>query len=174
MPAPDWSDLTKLALAIADAAAEEILPHFRKDSAVDNKSDDAFDPVTEGDRAGERAMRALIEEHFPDHGIIGEEFGEKDSKSGFTWVLDPIDGTRAFICGMPTWATLVGLNYEGKPVVGVMNQPWVGEVFFGNPLGSWARRRARSANACSPLRRPSFTSPNRKPPCCASWAPPPA
>ena len=96
--------------------------------------------MTEADRAGEQAMRDLIEKPYPDHGIIGEEFAAKPAKSGFNWVLDPIDGTRAFICGMPTWTTLIGLTLEGKAVLGVMSQPFIGEVFVGGPFGSWSEQ----------------------------------
>lgn len=139
MPAQNWTELTQFALDLARASAEVILPFFRRDIQVDVKSGAVWDPVTEGDRAGERIMRAMIEERYPEHGIHGEEYGVKAGRSDFTWVLDPVDGTRAFICGMPTWATLIGLNFEGKPMVGVMNQPFVGETFYGNPDGAWSR-----------------------------------
>jgi myo-inositol-1(or 4)-monophosphatase len=138
---PDWQELTRFAIQLAEASASAILPYFRKNTEVAAKDGPVFDPVTEGDRAGERAIRALIEQHYPDHGILGEEYGEKPGRSGFTWVLDPIDGTRSFICGMPTWATLIGLTYEEAPVVGLMNQPFVGEMFYGNPHGAWADHR---------------------------------
>src|SRR5438128_257929 len=118
MPSPDWLMLTAFAQQLASASAAEILPYFRKDPAVDVKAGEVWDPVTEADRAGERVMRVMIEERFPDHGILGEEYGRKDSRSGWTWILDPVDGTRAFICGMPTWATLIGLSYEGEPKIG--------------------------------------------------------
>jgi myo-inositol-1(or 4)-monophosphatase len=134
---PDWQDLSRFAIGLARASETEILPHFRRNVAVDVKSGPVFDPVTEGDRAGERIIRKMIEETYPDHGIHGEEYGEKPSRSGFTWVLDPVDGTRAFICGMPTWATLIGLTYEGEPRLGIMNQPYVGDLFYGNPEGAW-------------------------------------
>lgn len=133
----DWSALSRFAIALARASEREILPHFRKNIAVDVKSGPIWDPVTEGDRAGERIIRKMIEETYPEHGIHGEEYGEKPSRSGFTWVLDPVDGTRAFICGMPTWATLIGLTYEGEPILGIMNQPYVGDLFYGTPEGSW-------------------------------------
>jgi histidinol phosphatase-like enzyme (inositol monophosphatase family) len=134
---PDWTDLTKFARMLAAEAANAILPFFRTDTAIEVKSGAVWDPVTEADKAGERAMRSLIEKHYPDHGILGEEYGAKDAKSAFTWILDPVDGTRAFICGMPTWATLIGLNQEGEPRLGIMHQPHVGETFFGNPDGAW-------------------------------------
>jgi myo-inositol-1(or 4)-monophosphatase len=138
---PDWTQFTEFAKALARAAAAEILPYFRADAVVEAKPDEVYDPVTEADRAGERAMRAMIEERFPDHGIHGEEYGIKLAGSQFTWILDPVDGTRAFICGMPTWATLIGLNVEGVPKVGVMAQPFVGETFFGRPGGAWVEYR---------------------------------
>jgi myo-inositol-1(or 4)-monophosphatase len=138
---PDWIALTAFARDLARAAAAEILPHFRAGVPVDIKPDEVWDPVTEADRAGERAMRALIEARFPDHGIHGEEYGMKPGRSGFTWILDPVDGTRAFICGMPTWATLIGLNLDGAPRIGVMAQPYVGETFFGNAGGAWVDYR---------------------------------
>jgi myo-inositol-1(or 4)-monophosphatase len=142
MPSPiDWNELTAFALELADASAERILPFFRNANRIDVKAGAIWDPVTEADRAGEQAIRRLIEARFPDHGIVGEEYGVKDGRSGFTWILDPIDGTRAFICGMPTWATLIGLNHEGQPSLGIMHQPFVGETFYGNPSGAWSRYR---------------------------------
>jgi myo-inositol-1(or 4)-monophosphatase len=132
-----WLEYTSFALALAEAAGRAILPHFRQELAVDVKPHYGWDPVTEGDKAGERAIRTMIEQHFPDHGINGEEYGLKPGRSPLTWVLDPIDGTRSFVLGMPTWTTLIGLTFEGKPVVGVMNQPFVGESFYGNPDGAW-------------------------------------
>ena len=138
---PDWTELSAFARALASEAARHILPYFRADTPVDVKPGEVWDPVTEADRAGERAMRAMIEARFPDHGIHGEEYGIKPARSGFTWILDPVDGTRAFICGMPTWATLIGLNLDGVPPVGVMSQPFVGETFFGHAGGAWVDHR---------------------------------
>lgn len=134
---PDWTELTNFAIRLAEASSAAILPYFRKNADVEVKSGPVWDPVTEGDRAGERIIRQMIEERYPDHGIHGEEYGWKEGKSGFTWILDPVDGTRSFVCGMPTWATLIGLMHEGRCVVGLMNQPVVGDMFFGNPLGAW-------------------------------------
>ena len=137
MTQADWTDLTRFAVALAQASASEILPFFRRNTAVEVKDGPVWDPVTEGDRAGERIIRRMIEERYPDHGIHGEEYGTKEARSGFTWILDPVDGTRSFVCGMPTWATLIGLSYEGRPVVGLMNQPVVGDMFYGSPEGAW-------------------------------------
>ncbi|MFP8966021.1 histidinol-phosphatase [Pokkaliibacter sp. CJK22405] len=122
---------------LADAAAQAIMPYFRKPMAIDNKKSQAFDPVTDADRAAERAMRELIELHFPAHGILGEEEENKAGSSPLTWVLDPIDGTRAFITGYPLWGTLIALNDGDYPVVGVMNQPFTGERFVGSPDGAF-------------------------------------
>lgn len=133
----DWTELTQFAIALAKASAKDILPYFRQNTHVEVKDGPVWDPVTEGDKAGERVIRRMIEERYPDHGIHGEEYGAKEGRSGFTWILDPVDGTRSFVCGMPTWATLIGLTYEGKPVVGLMNQPVVGDMFYGNPDGAW-------------------------------------
>ena len=117
--------------ALADAARAAILPYFRAGTPCDNKSADAFDPVTEADRASELAMRTLIEREFPEHGVLGEEFAERPSRSGDQWLLDPIDGTRAFIAGLPTWGVLIALAYEGRPIVGILDQPYLAERYRG-------------------------------------------
>jgi len=132
----ELAQLTTFALSLAEAAAREILPHFRQNAPIDIKAGDVWDPVTEGDRAGERAIRHLIEKHYPDHGIIGEEYGTREGRSGLTWILDPVDGTRSFVIGLPTWATLIALYDDGKPLLGVMSQPFTGDVFVGNREGS--------------------------------------
>jgi myo-inositol-1(or 4)-monophosphatase len=141
MADPDWTEITRFALTLADSCAAATLPFFRRNAVIDRKAGPVWDPVTEGDRAGERAIRTLVERHYPDHGILGEEYGEKPARSGFTWVLDPVDGTRSFVCGMPIWATLIGLCFEGRPVVGIMDQPFVGDRFYGNPYGAWLDHR---------------------------------
>ncbi len=139
MTRPDdakWAELTRFAESLASAAGAESLPRFRTRPDMTNKLEEGFDPVTEADKAGERAMRAMIEETYPDHGIIGEEYRRKEARSGFTWILDPIDGTRSFVTGMLSWTTLVGLTFEGEPMVGVAAQAYVGERFVGSPLGA--------------------------------------
>src|ERR1019366_1701639 len=95
-----------------------------------------FDPVTAADKNAEQAIRALIAERFPDHGVIGEEFGEDRSDAEFVWVLDPIDATRAFIAGLPVWTTLIGLRFQGEPVLGSIGQPYLDEIFLGAAAGS--------------------------------------
>jgi myo-inositol-1(or 4)-monophosphatase len=142
--AHDWQDLTRFALTLAKAAGDAILPHFRKNVPIDVKDHSNWDPVTEGDREGERAIRQLIEKHHPTHGIHGEEYGIKEGSSGLTWVLDPVDGTRAFVIGLPTWATLIGLYEDGEPRLGVMFQPFVGDMFYGNPDGAWLNHRGHT------------------------------
>ena len=123
-------------LAAAAAAAEQTLPRFRTSLAVDNKYLVGFDPVTDGDREAERAIRETISAHFPGHAIIGEEMDDKAADGPFEWIVDPIDGTRAFISGAPVWGTLIGFRVEGVTVAGLMAQPFTGEVYLGLPGGS--------------------------------------
>ncbi len=126
------SELIAVAEAMADAARTAILPHFRaRHLTAENKEAGGFDPVTIADRAAEEAMRMILAERRPDDGILGEEFGTKDGSSGLTWVLDPIDGTRGFISGTPTWGVLIALQDADGPIFGIIDQPYVGERFFG-------------------------------------------
>jgi len=123
--------LLNLALHLADAAGEVIRPYFRKPLAIRDKPD--LTPVTAADRAAEAAMRALIEARFPDHGIVGEEFGRVREDAEFVWTLDPIDGTKSFISGVPLFGTLIALALDGRSILGVIDQPilrerWVGAV----------------------------------------------
>lgn len=136
---------------LADAAASAITPYFRADLAVEDKGGRLYDPVTVADKAAEDAMRELILARYPSHGILGEEAGVAVGTSPLTWVLDPIDGTRAFITGLPLWGTLIALNDGTCPVVGVMNQPFTGERFIGTPDGAWAGARALKTRACGDL-----------------------
>ena len=119
---------------LATASGEIILPFFRTALTVEVKKreDGVFDPVTAADRAAETAMRTLIRNTFPDHGIVGEEYGAEQADAESVWVLDPIDGTKAFISGMPVWGTLIGLARFGEPVFGMMHQPFTGERFAGD------------------------------------------
>jgi histidinol phosphatase-like enzyme (inositol monophosphatase family) len=137
---PSAQQLVQAAHSFADLAGRAILPHFRRRMSVDNKLGPAgFDPVTAADRAAERVMRKAIAETFPDHGIVGEEYPERRGAGRYTWVLDPIDGTRAFITGNPLWGTLIGLLEEGEPILGVMDQPFTCERFWGDGRKSSAR-----------------------------------
>jgi myo-inositol-1(or 4)-monophosphatase len=126
--------------SLADAAAAAILPLFRTRLAVEDKGRSGFDPVTTADRGAEAAMRKLIGEHYPAHGIIGEEYGPERENAEFVWVLDPIDGTRSFISGLPLWGVLIGLLREGVPVLGMMAQPFTGERFTGDGEHAWLTR----------------------------------
>ena len=118
---------------LADAARGETLRPWALGIAADDKSGGAaFDPVTEADREAERAMRELIEVRFPDHGIAGEEFADKEAAGPYLWSLDPIDGTRSFICGMPTWVTLIALLDGGEPSLGLIDVPRLGERYVGD------------------------------------------
>lgn len=117
---------------LADAARRETLGLFRSPNLrPDNKAADGFDPVTEADRASERAMRALLAIHRPLDAILGEEFGSQPGSSGLTWVLDPIDGTRAFMAGAPSWGVLIAVNDDEGPLYGLIDQPYIGERFEG-------------------------------------------
>jgi histidinol phosphatase-like enzyme (inositol monophosphatase family) len=118
-------------LAAADAAAKRTLAGFRTPLAVENKWTSGFDPVTAADKDAETAIRAVLARHFPDHGIIGEEWDPKASAGAFDWIVDPIDGTRAFITGVPVWGTLIGLMHEGRAIAGLMAQPFTGESWLG-------------------------------------------
>ncbi len=123
-----------LAIDLADAAGEAIRPYFRQPLAVDDKPD--LSPVTIADRAAEMAMRQLIAARFPAHGIIGEEFGRERAEAEYVWVLDPIDGTKSFISGVPLFGTLIALAHQGRPVLGIIDQPisrerWIGAA--GHP-----------------------------------------
>jgi histidinol phosphatase-like enzyme (inositol monophosphatase family) len=125
---------------LATVAGEAIRPFFRTTLGVENKGrGGVFDPVTAADRAAEQAMRTLIRENFPQHGIVGEEFSDEGAGATYVWVLDPIDGTKSFISGMPVWGTLIGLLKDGVPVYGMMHQPFIGERFTGD--GASARYR---------------------------------
>ena len=118
---------------LATVSGETIRPFFRTNLGVDDKGPAGrFDPVTAADRAAEDAMRTLIKKNFPAHGIVGEEFGSERTDAEYVWVLDPIDGTKSFITGMPAWGTLIALTRKGEPVYGMMHQPFTRERFTGD------------------------------------------
>jgi histidinol phosphatase-like enzyme (inositol monophosphatase family) len=137
------AELDAFILELNRASAAVILPLFRGDHGIENKSKTRhYDPVTLADRGAEAEIRRLIGERYPEHGVIGEEMGEDRPDAEFVWVLDPIDGTRAFVAGLPVWTTLIGLRHQGRPVVGSIGQPYLGEVFVGGPGGSRLVSRA--------------------------------
>ncbi len=146
MTEPDIPDeLHAFLVELNRASARVILPLFRADHGLENKAGPGeFDPVTAADRGAEAAIRALIGERYPDHGVIGEEYGEDRPEADFVWVLDPIDGTRAFIAGLPVWTTLIGLRRRGEPVLGSIGQPFIGEIFIGSAAGSRLMSRGGS------------------------------
>jgi histidinol phosphatase-like enzyme (inositol monophosphatase family) len=125
------------ALELARAARLETLPRWADCCPAEDKGADAFDPVTEADREAERVIRTLIQERFPEHGITGEEWPDKPGNGPFTWSLDPVDGTRSFMCRLPTWVTLIALLQDGAPVVGVIDAPCLDETYVGFGGNSW-------------------------------------
>ena len=132
MTAQDTDDLIATAAALADAARDITLRHFRDGGlSVSNKDAAGFDPVTEADRGAEAAMRAILARRRPDDAVLGEEMGLSEGSSGLTWVLDPIDGTRAFMSGTPTWGVLIAVSDDTGPLLGVIDQPYIGERFIG-------------------------------------------
>jgi myo-inositol-1(or 4)-monophosphatase len=149
------TELTAFVDELATASGGAILPFFRTELAAEDKSGGGvFDPVTEADKAAERVMRALIAERCPDHGIVGEEYGAERRDAASVWVLDPIDGTKAFVSGLPLWGTLIGLLDGGRARLGMMHQPFIGERFLGDgrsasyrgPAGERTLRTRRCAS----------------------------
>jgi histidinol-phosphatase len=144
------------ACRLAEIAGRAILPHFRSQMQVGNKAHGrGYDPVTVADRAAEEAVRKEIRRVYPKHGIYGEEHGRSFGSDKLTWVIDPIDGTRSFILGQLHWGVLIALNDGTRPIVGVMHQPYVGEMFVGSPHGAELRCggsvRALRTRSCARL-----------------------
>jgi histidinol phosphatase-like enzyme (inositol monophosphatase family) len=136
---------------LAQVSGEVILPFFRSSIGAEDKSRGGmFDPVTEADRGAEAAMRRLIAQTFPAHGVVGEEYGQDRPEAEYVWVLDPIDGTKSFISGLPTWGTLIGLMHRGQPVYGMMSQPFTRERFFGDGKRSRLRTLAQTRGEALP------------------------
>lgn len=144
--------LIELAGALADAARAVILPFYTSGLAFEDKADQS--PVTQADRDAEAAMRRLIGAHAPAHGIIGEEYGTENADAEFVWVLDPIDGTKAFITGRPLFGTLIALFYQGRPLIGVMDTPALDQRWIGAPgQPSTCNGEALKTRACPDLSR---------------------
>lgn len=120
------------AVRLADAAKQETLARFRKGGEVFNKAGIWFDPVTDADREAERVQRRMIEAVYPKYGIVGEEFGQQGADAEYRWVLDPVDGTRSFVCGLTSWTTLIALEQRATPILGVIDQPYVQERWIGD------------------------------------------
>ncbi len=122
-------ELVKFSNVLADIARPIVLSHFRKTISVDIKSDQT--PVSAADRDAEVAIRQLISEMYPDHGILGEEQGVKNPKAEYLWVIDPIDGTKSYLAGKPMFGTLIGLAHRGRPILGIIDQPFLKERWQG-------------------------------------------
>ena len=133
LPEARQKELKAFAEKLADIARRVLVAaHARVDTEVEIKSDGT--PVTVADKEAERQMRAAIKAAYPDHGILGEEFGPENVDAEYCWVLDPIDGTKSFLSRVPLYVTLIGLRYEGKPVLGVIDQPILCERIVGDNL----------------------------------------
>lgn len=150
------ADLIGFAEKLAQLARQETLGRWTKGCSVEDKGGaSGFDPVTEADLATERVMRALIERDYPGHGISGEEYGTKPALGPYRWSLDPIDGTRSFTCGLPTWVTLISLVEDGVPVIGVIDAPCLDERYLGCNGAAWldakGERSRLRASPCSRL-----------------------
>jgi len=147
----ELSAFTALTHRICDVSGEVILRYFRNPVDVVDKADKGpgvYSPVTKADQSSEKIIRQLINETFPEHGIKGEEYGDENLDAEYLWVLDPIDGTKAFITGFTSWGTLIALLKNGEPVLGALNQPYVGERFIGTPDGTTLNGEAIKTRAC--------------------------
>lgn len=143
MTDPSLAEFVEFAVHTVEAAGRVILPYFRASTEIINKAAPGkFDPVTAADRGAEDFIRAQLHARFPDHGVVGEERGAESAERRYTWYIDPIDGTRAFVLGQLHWGTLLALTEHGVPRVGVMHQPYVGETFVGSALGAQLRTRS--------------------------------
>lgn len=166
MPRPKQStrELVDFAHHLADASGKAILPHFRQAIPVDNKaSDGGYDPVTVADRAAEQAIRRMVEAAYPDHGFEGEELGSSRKEAAWRWVIDPIDGTRAFVIGLPVWGTMIALTHEGVPVLGLIDQPYTRERFWSTGersmfRGPDGRERRLATRVCRDLSKAMMTT----------------
>ncbi len=152
------TELCTFAEHLADTARGIIVPYFRNELAVEDKPSSAptGQPVTQADKQSEKAIRDLITSRYPDHGIVGEEYEDYNPNAEFCWVLDPIDGTRAFIAGLPMFGTLIGLGFQGQPLLGVLDQPIVGDRFIGTKEGSFLNGKPIQTRACKRLDQAVF------------------
>ena len=159
LPDEDWIKLSQFAETLADAAAQITVSAFRHVVPMENKLEGpGFDPVTKADRDAEAKIRHLIEDQFPAHGIDGEEYGQMRMEAEWRWILDPIDGTRAFISGLPTWGTLIALAYRGSPVIGIIDQPYLKERYLGNPQGAYLNGTPIKTRSLKALNKATLTT----------------
>jgi myo-inositol-1(or 4)-monophosphatase len=156
-------ELTSFARELAVAARGETLRRERGNLNIEDKrTDGLFDPVTDADRAAEAAMRELIDDRYPDHGIAGEEFPNKAPNGPYAWSLDPIDGTRSYMCGLPTWTTLIALLENDAPLLGLIDAPRLDETYVGSGGGAHLICRGEqstlSSSGCTRLAEARFST----------------
>lgn len=138
----DLQKIQDVAFEAIEQASKITLSYFRNAhlSIEDKRKNNDFDPVTNADKEAEEAIRKVIQSVFPKHNILGEEYGLTDNQSDYNWIIDPIDGTRAFITGIPVWGILIGVTYKENPIFGIMAQPYTGEIFHGDGKQAYLRR----------------------------------
>lgn len=155
----DHAEALAFAHELANASAKVTLSYFRQPLDIDNKDDGGrFDPVTRADREAEGVIRDMIRARFPDDGIIGEEHGEVSPSGQRFWVIDPIDGTRAYISGLPLWGTLIALNDGVRPILGLIDHPATGERFVGSPDGAFLKCKKLAVRPCAALREATLST----------------
>lgn len=147
LDADEQKELLGFTRLLADASAGVIRHYYRNGYEVETKADES--PVTAADRLAEQVMRDLIERTYPDHGILGEEFGDLRPAARYRWVLDPIDGTKAFVSGTYLFGTLIALLKDGRPALGVINQPILGDYLVGTGAETWLNGRRVQTSACA-------------------------
>ena len=156
------ADFLDLAKQLADAARGETLGRWQSGVLADNKAAQGWDPVTEADRGAERVMREMIATAYPDHGVDGEEFPPRAAAGLWSWSLDPVDGTRAFVCQLPTWVTLVALLRDGEPALGVIDVPCLDERYVGygseGELIRQGKRTTLKISGCSTIAEARLSS----------------
>src|ERR1700743_3704959 len=167
-------ELVALAHRLADASGQVIRPLFRQRIDVKHKEGKRdFDPVTEADRGAERAIRELLSRERPEDGVLGEEYGERKGTSGYRWVLDPVDGTRAFITGRHEWGSLIALEKNGASVLGILDQPVLGERSIGVNGAAHLMQKGESTKlqtrACADLKSAILCATDRRRRGFAAW-----
>lgn len=162
-PKPSLPDLSLFAEELAAVARRETLRSLPHERIADDKGKNGlYDPVTDADRAAEVALRKFIEKSFPDHSIYGEELPDKGSDGPYAWSLDPIDGTRSYVCGLPTWTTLIALLCRGEPILGLIDAPALDETYIGLGTESAMIRRGErapiSTSGCTSIGEARFST----------------
>jgi myo-inositol-1(or 4)-monophosphatase len=152
---PAIVELAAFAEELAAVARRETVHRWAEAVPADDKGGGSYDPVTDADREAERAIRELIASRYPDHGITGEEWPDRPGTSEYSWSLDPVDGTRSFICRLPTWVTLIGLLRDGRPELGLIDAPCLDEIYVGFGDRAWliskGERTALRASGCTAM-----------------------